>query len=129
MTARNVRNNNPLNIKHSTDEWRGQLPVQSDPTFVQFTDPKWGFRAAGRILKTYRDKYGLNNISNIINRWAPPSENDTASYVNFVVGKTGIPAWAELTEEDWPSLLQAMAKMEGGPEYDIATIKQGLALV
>lgn len=43
-------------------------------------------------LVTYQDRYGINTITGIINRWAPPSENDTGKYVAAVVKDTGFAA-------------------------------------
>ena len=36
MTTRGIRNNNPLNIRHSKDKWQGIAITQTDKSFVQF---------------------------------------------------------------------------------------------
>lgn len=82
--SRGVRNNNPGNIRHSKDTWRGLAPVQTDSAFFVFLEPKYGVRALGKILLTYQRKYGLNTVRGLIDRWAPPVENDTNSYVAAV---------------------------------------------
>ena len=50
---RGLRNNNPLNIRHSASRWQGARVEQTDKAFVQFTSMKMGYRAAWRILETY----------------------------------------------------------------------------
>lgn len=87
ITTRGVRNNNPLNIRKSLDNWRGK--IGDDGEFVKFDTMNNGLRAAFRNLKTYFTKHKINTVGGIVNRWAPPVENDTAAYINFVTLKTG----------------------------------------
>ena len=92
--TRGLRNNNPLNIRHSADRWQGARIMQTDKDFVQFKDLKWGFRAAWKILDTYcltfKKEGKAYNVRNIIGRWAPPTENDTDAYVRAVVKLSGL---------------------------------------
>ncbi len=83
---RGIRNNNPGNIRKTAGwhRWKGVSPNQTDPEFVQFLTPKDGIRALAKTLLTYRRVYGLDTVGGIINRWAPPSENDTRSYATAV---------------------------------------------
>ena len=91
---RGLRNNNPLNIRHSADRWQGARIMQTDPDYVQYKDIKWGFRAAWKILDTYcltfKKEGKAYNVKNIIGRWAPPTENDTDAYVRAVVKLSGL---------------------------------------
>ena len=43
---RGTRNNNPGNIRHSADAWKGMNVEQLDDSFVQFETPHFGIRAA-----------------------------------------------------------------------------------
>ena len=92
--TRGIRNNNPLNIRHSADRWQGARIMQTDPDYVQYKDIKWGFRAAWKILDTYcltfKKEGKAYNVKNIIGRWAPPTENDTDAYVRAVVKLSGL---------------------------------------
>ena len=92
--TRGLRNNNPLNIRHSADRWQGARIMQTDPDYVQYKDIKWGFRAAWKILDTYcltfKKEGKAYNVKNIIGRWAPPTENDTDAYVRAVVKLSGL---------------------------------------
>ena len=92
--TRGIRNNNPLNLRHSADRWQGARIMQTDPDYVQYKDIKWGFRAAWKILDTYcltfKKEGKAYNVRNIIGRWAPPTENDTDAYVRAVVKLSGL---------------------------------------
>ena len=91
MIARGIRNNNPLNIRRSKDKWQGLKALQTDPQFCQFETMAYGWRAAFVMLtRTYYHTYRLYTIRAIINRWAPPNENNTAAYIRNVSRLTGI---------------------------------------
>lgn len=92
--SRGLRNNNPLNIRHSADRWQGARIAQTDKAFVQFTSMAYGYRAVWKILDTYcltfKRERKAYNVRNIIGRWAPPTENDTDAYVRAVVKLSGL---------------------------------------
>ena len=91
MLPRGIRNNNPLNIRRSKDKWKGMRAVQSDAQFVQFESLEWGWRAAFYLLtRTYYHTYRLFTIRKIIQKWAPPNENNTQAYIANVSRLTGI---------------------------------------
>lgn len=81
---RGYRNNNPLNIRISNSAWKGKINPSGDKAFEQFVSMDYGYRAALRTMRTYITKYGANTIEKIISRWAPPSENNTLSYISNV---------------------------------------------
>tara|TARA_R110000796_G_scaffold119757_1_gene233895 strand:- start:260 stop:655 length:396 start_codon:yes stop_codon:yes gene_type:complete len=124
--SRGIRNNNPGNIRHGID-WDGLDKDQSkDEEFSQFSTPEYGIRAMFKILKTYNDKYNLNTIEGIINRWAPPIENDTEAYIDFVSSKVGKNSSEVLNEKDYISLVQAIIHMENGDQpYPLLLITAG----
>ena len=80
---RGFRNNNPGNIRHG-NEWLGLSGEQTDVHFDQFQSVEYGIRAMLKILETYRQKYHLHTVEEIISRWAPPNENNTAAYIESV---------------------------------------------
>lgn len=128
---RGIRNNNPGNIKKNDVEWEGLSAIQTDKTFFQFNDPIYGIRALTKILRTYRNGYNIKNIWGIINRYAPPSENDTESYKNFVKEKTGLNMLEEIefTVEGYLPVVKAIILMENGEQpYDDEIILQGMHL-
>ena len=124
--SRGIRNNNPGNISHGID-WDGLDEDQSkDEEFSQFSTPEYGIRAMFKILKTYDNKYNLNTIEGIINRWAPPIENDTESYIDFVSSKVGKDRSEVLDQEDYILLVEAIIHMENGEQpYPLVLITAG----
>jgi hypothetical protein len=90
-TPRGIRNNNPLNIRKSKDKWKGLRAQQQDAAFCEFEAMEWGWRAAFWLLtRTYYHTYRLFTIRTIVQKWAPPHENNTASYIANVSKLTGI---------------------------------------
>ena len=127
--TRGLRNNNPLNIRRvAGTKWKGQSSFQGDKDFVQFESLEWGLRAAFCILETYRRKYKAVCIEDIINRWAPPSENDTRKYVETVCMLTGFGGKERLEESQLPALVCAMAFVECGAPISKETIQKGFRL-
>ena len=94
IMKRGIRNNNPLNIRHSADRWQGARKEQTDQSFVQFESMAYGYRAAWKTLDTYykrlKERKKHFTVENIIARWAPPTENDTRAYIRQVLRLSGI---------------------------------------
>lgn len=125
---RNERNNNPGNVDRTSIRWQGMSPIQSDPRFITFISPQWGFRCMARILKgDYAE--GEQTVSALISRWAPGNENDTAAYIADVAERMGVDPHQvlDLTTQLLP-LLKAIALHEGGCPWDDATIQLGIDL-
>ena len=120
MEPRGIRNNNPLNIRRSGDKWQGLRVLQEDREFFQFSEMKWGWRAAFRLLcHTYYGKYKLRTIRDIITRWAPPKENNTEAYIRSGTDRIGIGSDKELGDPQthptqWMMIGIAMAIVENG---------------
>ena len=120
MRPRGLRNNNPLNIRRTAAQWQGLMLTQTDPEFCQFKSLEYGWRAAFRLLThTYFAKYRLDTIRKIVSRWAPSSENNTATYIATVSRITGIPPDEPLGSpvdhpSRWLMLGAAMALHENG---------------
>lgn len=118
---RGVRNNNPLNLEARNQ----QGMVGSDGRFGVYNDMQGGLDAADQNLQVYATKHGLNTISGIINRWAPPSENDSRNYAGTVAQAVGVGPDDQLDMSDpvvRGKLMGAMAKVENGkavPEADL----------
>jgi hypothetical protein len=126
---RGIRNNNPGNIERTGTRWRGMAADQSgDPRFVVFEAPEWGIRAMARILR--RDiEAGRNTVRQLINKWAPPSENDTGAYVRAVARALGIDPDQPIGVEALPRLLRAIVQHENGIDpYPPEVYARGLEL-
>jgi len=130
--TRGIRNNNPGNIRKSGVVWRGMAPPaeQTDSAFIVFSAPEWGIRALAKILVNYQDLHGINTVRGIINRYAPPSENNTAAYVDAVARRVGASPDAPLDiRRVLPELIAAIIKHENGVQpYSAATITRGINL-
>lgn len=127
MATRGIRNNNPGNIRVSKDQWEGM--TGDDGSFVIFDSPESGVRALGKNLLSY-GRQGYDSIEKIINRWAPPNENDTQAYIDSVVAATGIPATKSLdlsNPDTLSSLAQAISFHETGSRYNPEVYQQGVA--
>lgn len=127
MEPRGIRNNNPLNIEKG-QPWQGLRAEQTDPRFAQFTSLEYGFRAAFRIIKTYLDKRNprVDTVAAIINRWAPPSENDTQKYIDFVCERGYLEPNERIVwkyKNQVCRLVWAMAAMECGRELSFGRIE------
>lgn len=129
-TVRGIRNNNAGNIRAKSIIWDGQTGID-DKGFAIFKSPEWGIRALGKLLLNYERLHGLNTVSAIIARYAPPSENVTDSYVNSVAKKIGLDPHTSFIVEDYlTELVNAIIKHENGIQpYSPGLIKNGLALI
>lgn len=130
MNTRGFRNNNPLNIRHGVSRWQGRTKVQTDPDFVTFVSMPMGYRAAWKLMDTYRlrlqEQDETYNVCNIIHRWAPPEDgNDTKEYIYGVLRILEHQGGVEcLCRPDSPNgapvmarILAAMTCIENGIKY------------
>ena len=110
---RGIRNNNPLNIRRNPrNRWRGLRKEQTDRAFCQFTEMKWGLRAAIRLMENYIRR-GAQTPRQIISRWAPPSENNTSGYITQACQRAGLdPDFPVLFWADLRKLIKAMSWIE-----------------
>lgn len=128
LDKRGFRNNNPGNIRKGID-WKGMRAQQTDSAFVQFSDPVYGIRALNKIIKTYATKYHLDTVRGIINRWAPPNENDTGSYVKDVATQLAVgPDEVIDVRARAADLSRAIIHHENGSmPYSVVTIDAGVS--
>ena len=129
MTPRGIANNNPGNVDRTSIKWQGMSSIQSDPRFITFIAPQWGFRCMARIIKGDYSE-GCVTIHELINRWAPPVENDTSSYVTDVANRVGCGIDDPLTFPDQlMPLLKAICWHENGQmPYSDQIIQLGIDL-
>ncbi|WP_231572026.1 structural protein [Vibrio rotiferianus] len=127
---RGVRNNNPLNIRIGNN-WQGEALVSKDTEFETFSHPKYGFRAGAKLLRNYQSRYGLNTVRAIIGRFAPPKENETDNYINFVSDQIGVKPdqLISLADDNFLArMMHAMSVMEVGRHYTVDDAAEGVAL-
>jgi hypothetical protein len=130
VKPRNVKNNNPLNIKESAD-WKGESALNIDTTFEEFKSPEYGFRAAYIILLQYLER-GDNTIDSILNKWAPSGteeNNHTNAYIDYVAEKTQLSKSEYVSPAMLPELMLYMSVFEGSKgAFTIEQAKQGAAM-
>lgn len=140
--TRGFRNNNPTNIKDFGIPWQGIMPLEdrnadqaAEQTFEVFRAPWWGIRAAAVLLRNYYQKYGLDTVRKIINRWAPPADdNPTSIYVKYVAAQMRVDPDQVidlLHFETMRSLVHSIVKFENGEniyswEYEAGLILAGI---
>lgn len=113
-----LRNKNPGNLRPSSRyKWRGE--VGENRGFVVFDTDQHGLRAMARNLRNQQRLHGLNSIREVINKYAPDSENDTEAYISFVSKRTGFDEnqTLDLTEDAvLVRLMKPMIMLENGEQ-------------
>lgn len=129
--SRGLRNNNPGNIRRSRVRYQGEVRPSRDPDFKEFETMAYGYRAMFRLLDTYSSRYGLRTIRSMLNRYAPPEENLTDSYIRFVANYSGIMPDEDVETRskcDMIPIVAAMSKIENGVSANLADVEQGWRL-
>jgi hypothetical protein len=106
----------------------------TEATFCVFTAPWWGIRAMAIILRAYQTKHGLKTLRDILNRWAPPADdNPTSNYVEYVAKDWRDPDLPlDLTDyRTLETLIRRIVLFENGEdpytqEYQIGLILAGI---
>ena len=139
-TARGIRNNNPGNIeRNSANKWQGRMPRErmtpaqrAETRFEVFTSPAWGIRAMCVLLVNYFDRHGCDTVAKLINRWAPPVDNDTGAYVAAVAREVGVAPGEFINIHEYRRLrplVEAIIRHENGQQpYPAEVIEEGLRL-
>ena len=143
--TRGIRNNNPLNIRRGTSRWVGRRAQVTDKEFEEFTTMAFGYRAAWKLMDTYRMRLRQADksytLENIIHRWAPPEDgNDTTAYIRTVIrlldykvaGRQPLPSpTSKEGHRVFAKIIAAMTCVECGirpAEVDKLSIEQGWKL-
>lgn len=116
-TSRAERNNNPGNLEFRGQ--RGATPEDGSGRFAKFGSAEEGVAALARQLQLYGSR-GINTIEKIISKYAPPSENNTAAYVNAMVNRLGVASTKELDLNDpatLSGLIKGISKHEAGRSF------------
>ena len=125
---RGILNNNPCNIRISTDKFQGEVQPSADKEFKQFETMAYGYRAAFRVLCTYINNYKCDTIRKIISRWAPKNENHTENYIRVVSERSGIPENDRVYADNREMMIRivaAMSYVENGREAEMSDVIRG----
>ena len=132
-----IARNNIFNIRYSgSTNWKGQIGQRKG--FVEFKEQSFAIRAWLILMRTYRNRHRCKTIRDIVNRYAPPSENHTENYIRFCAKGLDMSPERELSsDKQYYNLAKAMAKMETSTDltfwnvqtvaefYDIKICKDG----
>ena len=130
---RGIRNNNPGNIRHGA-HWLGLNPNgrNIDSAFCVFESPVLGIRALAKVLINYKKIHGLNTVRQIVSRYAPPNENQTAAYIQTVAKQLEVYPDTKIDIEKRGVLtvfIKAVIRMENCIQpYSDETIQKGIDL-
>lgn len=112
-----VRNNNPGNLRE-VGQTTGLRRFQTPEAGVDAMRSDLMAKISGRS-SAMASRYGAGyvpTLSNVITTWAPPEENNTAAYINFVAQRSGLNPNQPLMPQDIDRIIPAMIAMEGGQE-------------
>lgn len=129
--SRGLRNNNPGNIRLGSFRYRGERVQSGDTAFRQFESMEWGYRAMFVLLHTYWRKYGCRTLRQMINRYAPPVENHTESYIRRVADDTHLNPDEEISTTNaavMTAVVAAMSAVENGVKADMKDVWRGWEL-
>lgn len=109
-----IGKNNVLNIRASKSfSWAGQNGATRG--FCDFDGIEMCRRAGLYLLMRSYRRAGVVKLEEVIRRWAPPTENNTSNYVDFVCKRSGLQRGFVLRFlSDFASVLAAMEIMEIG---------------
>src|SRR3990167_8549468 len=130
---RGLRNHNPMNLIHvSSNKFQGLDTPPSDGRFCRFVSPIYGIRAGALVLIAYQDRHHKNTVRELIERYAPYTENDTGAYVEDVAHRMGVNADDPLdlnSHGHLRPLVEAIIRHENGKQlYSDAEIDKALSL-
>jgi hypothetical protein len=132
--VRGLRNNNPGNLKYvASNDWTGKLPLakNTDKTFEQFREFRYGVAAMMKLIRKYIQSGRATTIRGIIGIYAPPSENNTARYIQTVSARLGVGPDQPLAvnEQTLKQLAKTIALVEVGRELTASELKHGYNLI
>lgn len=123
--TRSWRNNNPGNLNYGSFSSRNGAIGSDYGSFAIFPDYQTGYDAMKTLITTTYNNY---TIETMMNKYAPPSENDTVAYINYLVDATGMSKNTyirNMNSTQLNSLLNAMITHEGFTAGSTTTFVEG----
>lgn len=122
-TPRGIRNNNPGNLNY-VGQSGARLETHATPRFARFESAFEGFSALGKQIKAYYNGTSkaagyqkLQSVEDIISKFAPPSENNTQSYIDKLSKMLGVGRRDALNIHDpqvLATLMNGITQIENG---------------
>lgn len=119
-----IGKNNPFNIRKGTSKWVGQTGIRRG--FCEFDTLEHGVRAAAIIIFRSYWRKGFQSPHDIINRFAPPVENNTSAYVVYMCTKLNLLPTKPVPPESYTGFLYYMAIYESQCYLDMTLIREVL---
>lgn len=130
--SRGLRNNNPGNIRNSSTVWLGEIIPSKDKSFKQFKSMAYGYRALIKLLQNYRKLYNLKTVAELIKRWAPENENNTAGYITRVCKEMQVPSTCvvDINDKDMMcAFAAAISQVENDTPANMEDVRKGWDLL
>jgi hypothetical protein len=99
-------NNNPANLRFAGQV--GAIPGQGG--FAKFESPEAGFKALNNQISL--DASRGHTLESFINKFAPPTENNTAQYISQAIANLGVTKDTPLSKIPTAKLAKFMALKE-----------------
>lgn len=110
-----IETHNPGNLVKTGSLWKGQ--TKSEGRFIAFESAHYGLRALAVVLLRYESRHGLTSVEDIIGRFAPAHENNTAKYATFVANHLGVSVQEDIeVQPHLVLLMQAIVQYENGSQ-------------
>lgn len=103
-------NNNPGNLRFAGQEGA----VQGEGGFARFSTPEAGYQALKNQIQL--DAGRGFTLAQFINKYAPPSENDTQQYIQQITQLTGANPNTPIQQIDLNTLARAIAQKESSTQ-------------
>ena len=114
------RFNNPANLRAAAGY---QTANTKSGKFAVFPTLDEGVLAAAKQLQIYGTR-GVDNIHDIVGKWAPPKENNTRAYIDHVTKATGRSEFEKLNLNDPKVLAQLISSMSVKEGWGIASVRK-----
>lgn len=108
MRNRGQRNNNPINLRYANQY---EAVGRDKDDFAVFLTPETGWRAAHAQIQLDQDRG--HTLQSFIFKFAPPNENNTNEYLEYVTFRLRVEPTIPLNVISKYALAGLMAKMEG----------------
>lgn len=135
VMSRGERNNNPLNLRKSNNNWLGKVKPSTDPAFEQFTSLAYGFRAAMVNIRTISRRHNNQlSVAQLIRTWAPAGDgnNNPVLYTNSVCQLAKVSSATIIdfkNQSQIVSIVGAMAQVECGRKFSEEDINYAYTLI
>lgn len=133
---RGLRNNNPLNLRISNNQWLGKVRFNTDGAFEQFTSIEYGIRAGFKniqaIVRRRASESQSTTIRELVHIWAPAADgNNEIAYCKTIADKTGLQPndIIDIKKKNFMCLLvYGMVCVENGRDVSMLKIESGYHL-